>query len=63
MQAEELRTRIAQAEKECRALEGTLRWLVGTNSEMHWHARWEGQRGLLVGWQRGAGCCTSVVHL
>ncbi|KAL4443384.1 hypothetical protein ABPG75_011121 [Micractinium tetrahymenae] len=46
-QAEELRKRIAQTEKECRALEGTLRRLVGTNSEMHWHARNAGAQDLV----------------
>lgn len=55
MQAEELRKRIAQAEKECRALEGTLRRLVGTNSEMYWHARWAGRQGLF--WlEKGPSC-------
>lgn len=39
-QAEELRTRVAQTEQECQALEGALQRLLGTNSEMHWHARW-----------------------
>lgn len=40
LQAEALKAQIAQAERECGALEATLRRLVGTNSDMHYHARW-----------------------
>lgn len=38
-QAEALRSQIAQAERECRALEGTLRRLLGANSDWHFQAR------------------------
>jgi hypothetical protein len=37
VQAEGLRAQLAQAERECRALEATLRRLVGANSDMHSH--------------------------
>ncbi|EFN56849.1 hypothetical protein CHLNCDRAFT_144442 [Chlorella variabilis] len=45
--AEALKAQIAQAERECGALEATLRRLVGTNSDMHYHARHNGVQELL----------------
>ncbi len=43
LQAEALRAQIGQAERECRALEGTLRRLLGANSDWHYQARCGGR--------------------
>ena len=57
VQAEGLRAQVAQAEQQCRALEATLRRLVGANSDMHSHFKCggccsvrAGVAGFLAGW-------------
>ena len=67
LQAEALRGKLAQTERECRALEATLRKLAGTNSDMHRAVRCgPGPRGwawLRCEGRRSGPCCNCLAVL